>query len=535
MRKTKSLIRAAMTEGMRMFSYRAKDEKSKKVLPVVLAGIAFLAIFSYAQTMTWSLKEAGLQHAVLAAFIVFTAVLTLIEGVYKASGLLFNCRDNDLLMALPLKKTEIVGIRILKFYAFEVLYNALFLAPAILAYMLNAEWGVGFVVAVVMMILVLPVLPITLACIIGAVTTVLATKFKKQNAAQTILTLIFLTAIIVLSFEAGQLIDGFGDVAEALNAKITELYYPARAVINYMVLDFNIVECAKFLAIHVAVAVGLVALMGRFYFDIVSRANGGNVTRKTKALGFKQHTPTVAIIKKELNRYFNTPVLVSNTCMGLILFIIAIIAVTVKSEDLIATLVAEDFPMSAEEVRAYLPTVNMVCVMFAGLMTFITTTMISLEGKAFDMLKTLPVSGRRVILAKILTAMMIILPFLLVGDLVMFVKFRFSVIEMLLVLAATVIVPLVTETVGILIDLKFARFDAESDAEVVKQSTGVLVASFFGLGMTIVTISLCVAMVALLGQTTGMMATNGMFLVIEAGLWWKLQKDGEKKYRKLSA
>ena len=97
-----------------MFSYRAKDEKSKKVLPVVLAGIAFLAIFSYAQTMTWSLKEAGLQHAVLAAFIVFTAVLTLIEGVYKASGLLFNCRDNDLLMALPLKKTEIVGIRILK-------------------------------------------------------------------------------------------------------------------------------------------------------------------------------------------------------------------------------------------------------------------------------------------------------------------------------------------------------------------------------------------------------------------------------------
>lgn len=532
----KSLAKASMTEGMRLFSYHAKDEKSKKVLPVVLAGIAFLAIFSYAQTMTWSLREVGLQHAVLSVFIIFTAVMTLIEGVYKAGGLLFNCRDNDLLLALPLRKSEIVGLRVFKFYVFEVLCNALFLTPAILAYMLNTEWGVGFIVAAVMMIFVLPVIPIVLSCVIGAATTVLSSKFKKQNAAQTILTLIFLTAIIILSFKSGQLVEGFGDMAGTLNEKITELYYPARAVVNGMVLDFSIVECLKFLVINVAILGGLVAVMGKFYFRIVSRVNNGGVsTRKTRELKFVKHSPTGAIVRKELNRYFNTPVLVSNTCMGLILFVVAVIALAAKSEELIATLMTEDFPLATEEVYSYLPTANMVVVMFAGLMTFITTTMISLEGGAFNMLKTMPISGRRVIFAKVLTSLIIILPFLFVGDLIMFIKFRFGVFEMLMILIATVTVPLVTELVGIMIDLKYARFDAESDAEVVKQSTGVLISSFFGLGMTIVTISASVAMVIVFGQTVGMTATNAMFLIFAAGLFGKLWKDGERQYRKLAA
>ena len=534
MRKWWSLARAAMTEGMRLFTYRAKDEKSKKVLPLALVGIAFLAIFSYAQTMMWSLKGENLQYTVLTMFIAFTAIMTLIEGVYKSSGLLFKCRDDDLLLALPLKKSEIVGLRIFKFYVFEVLYNALFISPAILAYMLNAAWGAGFIVAVAMMLLALPVIPVALSCVIGAATTIISTRFKKQDAMQTVLTLIFLTLIIVVSFKAGGFIEEFGKVAESLNAKIIELYYPARAIVNGTILRFNAKEVLKFIVVNMAVVAGLVFALGKFYFRIVSRANANETASTKKPLIFKHRSQVGAIVKKELNRYFNTPVLVSNTCMGLLLFLVAVVAIVIKSEKPIAMLMAEDF-LTVEEIYAYMPTVNMALVLFAGLLTFISTTMFSLEGGAFNLLKTMPISGRKVIFAKVLSAMLIIVPFLLAGDLILMAKFKFGSIETIMILVATIIVPLATEMLGILIDLKYTRFDAESDAEVVKQSTGVLISSFVGLGMTVGTISITVVLVAIFGQIIGMMLTNGMFLLIVAGLWLRLWKTGESQYRKLSA
>ena len=67
----------------------------------------------------------------------------------------------------------------------------------------------------------------------------------------------------------------------------------------------------------------------------------------------------------------------------------------------------EDFPLTAEQIGTYLPSVNVALVLFASLMTYITATTLSLEGKAFNLLKTLPISGRKVLTAKVFAAMLI--------------------------------------------------------------------------------------------------------------------------------
>ena len=128
-------------------------------------------------------------------------------------------------------------------------------------------------------------------------------------------------------------------------------------------------------------------------------------------------------------------------------------------------------------------------VAFASLLTCITATMISLEGRALNVLKTLPISGLKVIMTKVLAAMLLIVPVTLVGSLVMAVRFQFGIPETILVLVSVVAMPLVTELIGILINLKYPRFDADNDSVVVKQSASVMVATFLGLGMVLFTIS----------------------------------------------
>ena len=146
MKKYLSLIKASMTEGMNIFKISTKKNTkfSKVMLPVILFFVIMGAMFSYSEAMIEQLIPVNMGVVVLTTFILVTSVLTLIEGVYKSGGLLFNCKDDNLLLSLPLRKSTVLFIRIFKFYIFELLYNSMFLIPAMVSYAIHLNPGVEF-------------------------------------------------------------------------------------------------------------------------------------------------------------------------------------------------------------------------------------------------------------------------------------------------------------------------------------------------------------------------------------------------------
>ena len=78
-------------------------------------------IIILAELIIKELLPLRLETTLLSLFIIYTSVMTIIEGIYKSSGLLFNCKDDNLLFSLPINKSTILFIRILKFYLFELL------------------------------------------------------------------------------------------------------------------------------------------------------------------------------------------------------------------------------------------------------------------------------------------------------------------------------------------------------------------------------------------------------------------------------
>ena len=162
-----------------------------------------------------------------------------------------------------------------------------------------------------------------------------------------------------------------------------------------------------------------------------------------------------------------------------------------KFDSLINT-ISEDIPISVEQIKSYIPVILFGFVCFSSLMSSITSSMISLEGKSFSILKSLPVSSFKIIISKVLTAVIIMVPVLVVGDIIMFVRFSFNIIEVLMILISSIILPLVSETIGIIINLKYPKMDAENDTEVVKQSMSSAIAVFTGMLLTGITILLIV-------------------------------------------
>ena len=128
-------------------------------------------------------------------------------------------------------------------------------------------------------------------------------------------------------------------------------------------------------------------------------------------------------------------------------------------------------------------------VVFTACMTCITSSMISLEGKSFNIIKSLPVVPEKILLAKILTSNIITIPAILICDVIFFVVFKVAIIDIVLILLASIIMPTFTAILGILINLKYPKMDATSDTEVVKQSMSSMNSVFIGMFIEMLSIA----------------------------------------------
>ena len=253
MKKTYSLIKACMTSDMNLFKLKTKNKKSSKLVPLFIALYLMFMIWGSANSMFEKLAPTHMQYILLSLFAFSISILTIMEGIYKAGPLIFNCKDDDLLLSLPIKRKTILFIRILKFYIFELLYNSLFLLPIMIAYIRWAEnitWT--YFLTSIIMLLFLPIIPIILSCILGAITSSLTSRFKYKNAAQIILSMILLVGILLISFNSENIMNYLIKHANGINDLIIKIYYPA-GIYAKLITNFNIKELLLFIIINIVI------------------------------------------------------------------------------------------------------------------------------------------------------------------------------------------------------------------------------------------------------------------------------------------
>ena len=530
--KIRSLIKASMTEGMDVFNMR----KGGKAVKFIVAGALFLAFFGWAVSMLIPLRAIGSEVAILSMAVAATSIITLIEGIFKSGSLIFNCRDDDLLLSLPLTRSKIVGLRIFKFYVFELVFNSLYLVPVILAYGLFASPEWWFWPVSVVMVVLLPVIPIAISCVAGAIITALSSRFKKHNLMTTILAFALMLLGMVISFKASDFTRNIGDYAGGISGAINQVYYPAK-IYTELTMSFDLMKFVVFVLIHAVFMIAVIAFVAGIYFRVNSRVKTVRTSAKQEkvVLVNKVRRPFLSLMKKEFNRFFSTPVFVTNAGFGLILFLIGIGLICWKFNDLAPMFENQEAPVTLDVVRGYLPLATFVLMAFCSLMTFMTATMISLEGKAINLTKTLPISAKKILLAKIATSLVIVWPPILVGTIVMAIRFQFGIIESMLLVAAGLALPAITELFGILVDLKHAKFDAENDTEVVKQSTSTMIATFFGLGGSMVLIGVMSSLTFIVGQLLGLAVVDGVLILALGLMYLHFAQICEERFSRLQS
>lgn len=538
MGKLYSLLRACMTSDMSLFKIKTKkNSKISTLIPMVIAIYLMLFIWGSANSLFEKVVFMHIQYVFLSIFVFGISIMTFIEGIYKSGPLMFNCKDDDLLFSLPIERRTVLFVRIFKFYIFELLFNSLFLLPIMIAYIRWAEYlSWTYFLSSLVMLFMLPIIPIVLSCIIGIITSGLVSKFKYKNIAQIIISMTFLVFVLYISYNVNNLFKYFVKHATSMNDVITKIYYPA-GVYAKLVTNFNIIDLLMFVLINISIFVVVIFILSKFYFKINSNLKRVTINKKTNItdLVIRAKSKNKSLINKELSTFFKIPVFIINAGFALLLFILATIVISFKFDSVIPFLTdSKGFNLSKDLIMDNLSLLIFALISITAYMTSITNSVISLEGRNINIIKSLPISTKTILMSKIYSSLILTTPVLLMGDIVLFIKFRINVIDMLLLIVLSILIPLVSHFIGLIVNLKYPKLDAENSTEVVKQSTSSFLSVMIGMILLMISIVIIIRVVGKINSTLVLIMATILYILIDTILYLYLITRGVKDFNRLS-
>lgn len=536
-----SLLKAMMSQDMNLFKIRSKKKSSninKFLFPIVMALIFMGAIGLYWFSLAVELAPMNLTYIMLTIVMMILVIFTIIEGIYKSQGILFEAKDNDLLFSLPIQKSNIVFGRIFKLLVFQYFYNLLFILPAFVIYIGFEKPGMNFYLVSILMTFLLPIIPTVLACFIGFFVNQIAVNFKAKKFVQTLLTLSLFCGVFYASFHINQVIEYLTSHATNIHDLLTKLYFPVGMYIR-LIQSFHWLDLLVLILVNIVFLVGFVAILGKYYFRILSKLSEKGNHAKMK-IDFqngtiKQRNKMTALIIKELKRYLSSTVYMFNTLFSILLMFIGTIAICVNLNGTINMIIeGNDIGMDIGEIVRLLPKIFFGFVIGISGMTSITSSAISIEGKAFNITKSLPVRTDEILLAKIATSNLIDIPVMLISDLIFCVVFQTGIFDTFAIFAITFLMPTFIAMIGLFVNLKYPKMDATSDTEVVKQSMSVMVSMFIGIIWAVLLIGCLIGFSSRFGANTMMIAELLILVVAIILVWKQLKKYGEKRFKEIN-
>lgn len=480
MNKLMLLIRLNLknTYNINRIARTRPEEKFKTVVMVAIIIFALLSLTlsfgTYAVMMADVLKEAGLLDLLLMLAVVLASILSLFFSMFSAQGMIFKSRDTEMLLSMPIPTWNIFISRAVGVYIGNLPIALLIYVPWYAVYCYYTEQKLQNPMYMLLGVLAATLIPTAVAIVAGYGLSWITAKFKGKS----FVTLVFSIALLFgyMYFMQGlpTLLMNLAAQGEGLMGAIAKLYPPSvwfkDAVAN------GRLSAIIMLVLSAIGAFALVALpIGASFRKIIASLAEGHKRR-----GYSQEqisaksSPFAAMLKKDISRYFSSPMYVMNTSVGVILMLILSVSLIFGGTGLLASII--EIP----GIESYLGRAVIVLLCATAVLTCTTAPSLSLEAKTLWILKSSPVSAMDVFKSKIALNVLIASPALILSAGIFSLSIKFSAVELAAALVLPTLLSFVVATVGILMNLLFPKLDWTNETVVIKQSMSVLMSMIAG-------------------------------------------------------
>ena len=532
----KTLLKSRLQALWASLSQGSKKKKSASGVVLIIV-FAFLAVYMLGAIslvffgIGFALKEQGDTWAFFTLASLISSALCLFGSIFTTKTQIFESKDNELLLSMPIPPKYILISRILVLLVVNYILEALVMLPALVMYGITIGYTiVGFIFALLSFILI-PFLTLAVSAIIAWIISFIASKIRNKTLVSTAMFIVFFAAYMYFCFSLGS-ITGSG---EEMNIDLSGLkntfifYYLGNSISNENLLHFVI-----FTLVAVIPAIITFLVISYSFIKIIT-------TKKTakkaefKGNKDKSSSPFMALVKKELKRFFTSTAYIMNCGIGSIMLAILSVVVAINAPSILEAIEVQfSDPTQAvpkELIYSFIPVIIAVASSFIVSMSLVSAPSISLENNNLWILHSLPIKPKTILFAKITNHMIICTPVSIISVIIACVSLKVSFINVLLVVLTNIAIIAFSGYFGMLLGLKFPKFDWQNENVAVKQGFAIF-GTMFGSMIYAMILSVITFIVAVFNATLALvvMIIPSLVLCVLLHLYfvYKSEKDFEK-------
>lgn len=489
---------------------------------VVFLGM-FFAMFS---SLAPAMAEMELEWFYFAMFITIAFAVMFIFSVFTAKAQLYEAKDNELLLSLPIPPSTILASRMLSLIMTNLGFEMLVALPAIAAWIMFGGFDLGLVLCFAAVCICLPLLSTALSAFFGWLLALVTARVRNKTLVSTLMSLAFLAVYFY--------------VYSNINTLLTGLLNNATHIAGTMSAILPVWWLAKGVALaDIAVLVpGLACLIVPFVLCYIILARTFIKTATTRR-GFakkkyvereaKTASPFAALVRREASRLLSSATYIMNCAMGAIMGVAAAVLLLIKGGDIMELLA-----VLPGDFAKLIPLLFAAALCTLSSMTTLSSCSVSLEGNNLWIARSLPVPTAQILKAKLALHLLLSAPATLLAQIACLIVLRPDGLSIVWLLVLPQLFGLVMALLGLWANLRHPKLDWINETQAVKQGFAVMIAMFGGFGLIAIPV---VAGIFLARFDWGLVVLPLAFALVLAALalvlWRWIHRRGSRLYEAL--
>ena len=514
----------------RMKRGSAKRSSAMKIgiglLVIFLLASLLFSIGSMFSLFAKSLIESDLTWMYFALAGLSCIAISVVGSIFAAQSYLFDAKDNELLLSMPIPVSYILASRLLTLLILEFSFVIMIMLPATIVFFMYTPFTFGRLAVLLTVTILIPFISLAVSGLAGWIVALVSSRMRRKNLISILLMLglvgIYLYLNMNLQKYIAKLIVNGAEIAESIRRGFPPAYYFGSAIGNLNLL--HLLYFALYCLIPFAI---LYAVLSKSFIKIItSKKTAYKVEYKEKEM--KAGTAGSALVKKELSRFFSLPTYILNSGIGAILMLVLAGALIIKGPAVLASV------MQFGNLSGLTPVILCVILCFCAAMTNTTAVSISLEGKSLWISKSNPVEPKDVFASKVISNMIISVPAIFIAVLVSWVAVPMSTLHAIILLILPITVQLLSALWGLAANLWFPQFSWINETAVIKQSMSAMIGVFGALAIVLLPVIVYASAVSsLIAIDSYLILCTAIYIVACFALYGYLRATGENLFLKL--
>lgn len=463
-----------------------KDKKAKKISVAlgITVGVLILMAISYVSGLSYGFIKLGAAEIVPAYLVFLSSFFTLLFCAFKAAKIIFKESCYDILSSMPIKKSALVISRYIRLYVEGLIVACVVMLPGIIVYSCMVKPGIVSVILGCLSIFFVPVIPVAFSVLLGVIITGIVSKTRNKSLFEALFVVIIILGMFIFSaaMSANKAVSfdmkAMEKMAKTILEVICKIYPPSAWFASALGIgnEINFVVGVFSSIVFLIVVVSITTIN----FERINQSLRINTAKHDYKLGrLEKNTIMKALVYREAKRYFSSATYVTNTIVGPIMAVAFAVSM---------------FFIDFEQILNSLPikiNINgVIPIFFAGVFVICNpiATSVSMEGKEFWIVKTLPILDKDILKGKLMFNAILLLPFYVVGEIIMVIALKPSLLNLVWMIILPIIIVMCSLVMGLAINLKFPKLRWNSDVEVVKQSAASVIGGFVGVLLSLVSL-----------------------------------------------